>query len=99
MGRFKDTLGIDKWNVFSVGPVKTCISCKTEKKNFDYSDINKNDLFQSHHVLKRARTLSVEEIYSILISKSVNKPTSNINFEHCLKMQLLIEVNFTCHRV
>ena len=47
---------------------------------FDYSDINLNDLFQNHHVIKGARILplgklSSEEIYSILISNIVNKPT------------------------
>ena len=55
-------------------------------KVFDYNDINENDLFQNHHVIKRARILSLEklfskEIYSILISNIVNKPTSNIYFE------------------
>ena len=55
-------------------------------KVFDYNDINENDLFQNHHVIKRARILSLKklfskEIYSILISNIVNKPTSNICFE------------------
>ena len=54
---------------------------------FDYCcDINENDLCQNHHVIKRARILpldklSSKEIYSILISNILNKPTSNIYFE------------------
>ena len=57
------------------------------KKNFfDYSNINENNLCQNHHVIKGVRTLpldklSSKEIYSILISNIVNKPTSNIYFE------------------
>ena len=42
----------------------------------DYSDVNQNDLFQNHHVIKGARILPVdkffsEEIHSILISNIV----------------------------
>ena len=53
---------------------------------FDYSDINENDLCQNHHVISGARILpldklSSKEVYSILISNIVNKPTSNIYFE------------------
>ena len=53
---------------------------------FDYNDINENDLCQNHHVIKGARILplgklSSMEIYSILISNTVNKPTLNIYFE------------------
>ena len=57
-----------------------------KKKYFDYSNINENNLCQNHHVIKGVRTLpldklSSKEIYSILISNIVNKPTSNIYFE------------------
>ena len=43
-----------------------------EKNNFDYNDINENDLCQNHHVIKGARILSLDklsssEIYSVLI--------------------------------
>ena len=57
-----------------------------ETNNFDYSDINENDFCQNNHVIKGARILPLDklfskEIYSILISNIVNKPTSNIYFE------------------
>ena len=53
---------------------------------FDFCGINENDLCQNHHVIKGARILPLyklfsKEIYSILISNIVNKPTSNISFE------------------
>ena len=72
---------------FSVGTIGTRNFCLMEKKTiFDYSDINENDLYQNQHVIKEARILSLgklssKDIYSILISSTVNKPTSNICFE------------------
>ena len=56
------------------------------KTFFDYNDINENDLCQNHHVIKGDRILpldksSSKEIYSILISNIVNKPTLNIYFK------------------
>ena len=44
------------------------------------------DLYQNHHVIKGVRILSLDKlsskkIYSILISNTVNKPTSNLYFE------------------
>ena len=53
---------------------------------FDYSDITENDLCQNHDVIKGARILpldklSSKEIYSVVISNIVNKPTPNIYFE------------------
>ena len=71
---------------FSVGSIETCNSSEMEKIIFDYNDNNENDLCQNHHVIKGARTLpldklSSKEIYSVLISNIVNKPTSNIYFE------------------
>ena len=52
----------------------------------DYSYVYEKNLYQNHHVIKRARTfptdkLSSKEIYSILISNIINKPTSNIYYE------------------
>ena len=69
-----------------MGLVETCSSSEMEKTIFDYSDVNENDLWQNHHVIKGTRILpfdrlSSEEINSILVSKIVNKPTSNIYFE------------------
>ena len=80
-----------------MGSIKTCNSCEMEKLIFGYSCNNVNDLYQNHHVIKGARILSLEklsskDIYSILISSTANKPTSNIYFEK------LIWVKYTCHR-
>ena len=66
--------------------MKNTIPPRWKKITFDYSDINENDLCQNHHVIKGARILpldklSSKEIYSILISNIVNKPTLNIHFE------------------
>ena len=57
-----------------------------KKITFDYRDINESDLCLNRHVIKGTRILpldklSSKEIYSILISNIVNKPTSNIYFE------------------
>ena len=51
-----------------------------EKLIFDYSDINENDLYQNHRITKEAtieslNKLSSKDMYSILISNTVNKPT------------------------
>ena len=66
--------------------MKNTIPPRWKKITFDYSDINENDLCQNHHVIEGARIippdkLSSKEIYSILISNIVNKPTLNIHFE------------------
>ena len=87
-----------------MGSMGTCNSCETEKLIFNYSDINEDDLYQNHHDIKGARILflnklSSKEIYSILIPKTVNKPTSNIYLKNCLKIQLLIDLKFTCYRL
>ena len=69
-----------------MGSIETCNSSEMEKIIFDYSDINKNNIIcQNHHIVKGARILSPDrlsskEIYSILISIIVNKPTSKIYF-------------------
>ena len=67
--------------------IQHAIPARWKKLIFDYNDINKNDLYQNHHVIKVASILSLDklsskEIYSILISYTVNnKPTSNFYFE------------------
>ena len=70
-----------------------------KKLIFDHSDINENDLYQNHHIIK-ARILSLnkissKEIYSILISNTVNEPTLNNYFEKLFENK--IGVKFTCH--
>ena len=52
----------------------------------NYSDTEEENLCQNHHIIKGARIfsadkLSPKEIYSVLISNIVNKPTSNTYFE------------------
>ena len=56
------------------------------KNFFDHNGINENGLCQNHHLTKGATILpldklSSKEIYSIVMSYIVNKPTSNIYFE------------------
>ena len=63
-----------KWHIFPA---------RWKKLIFDYSDINEKHLYQNHHVIKGVRIfslgkLSSKEIYSILVSNTVNKQTSNI---------------------
>ena len=53
---------------------------------FDYSEIIEKDWWKNHDVIEGALILplgkfSFKEIYSILISNIVNKPTSTIYFE------------------
>ena len=60
----------------------------------NFSDIHKENLCQNHHVIKGARILSTDklfpkEIYLILISNIVNKPTSNIYFEKLFENTIL----------
>ena len=71
---------------FQWAQLKHAIPARWKKLIFDYSDINENELYQNRHVVKGARILSLDklsskEIYSVLISNRVNKPTSNIYFE------------------
>ena len=74
----------------------------------NYSDIDRENLCQNHHVIKGARILSTDklsskEIYSILISNIANRPTSNIYFEKLSESTFLdrskIYLFFTCYRV
>ena len=71
---------------FQWAQLKHAVPPSWKKITFDYSDINESDLCQNHHVIKGTRILpldklSSKEIYSILISSNVSKPTSNIYFE------------------
>ena len=86
------------WQIiwFSVGSIETYNSSEMDFFFFfDYCcDINENDLCQNHHVIKRAKILplnklSSKEIYSILISNILNKPTSNIYFEKLFENTIL----------
>ena len=81
---------------FQWAQLKHAISMRQKKLIFDYSDTNENDLYQTHHVNKGPRTLSINklssmEMYSILISNAVNKPIPNIYFENCLKYNSRLE--------
>ena len=82
----KDRYELTNNMFFQWAQLKHAIPPRWKKIIFDYNDINENDLPQNHHVIKGARILpldklSSKEIYSILISNIVNKPTSNIYFE------------------
>ena len=82
----KDRYELTNNMFFQWAQLKHAIPPRWKKIIFDYNDINENDLCQNHHVIKGARILpldklSSKEIYSILISNIVNKPTSNIYFE------------------
>ena len=82
----KDRYELKNNMFFQWAQLKHAIPPGWKKIIFDYNDINENDLCQNHHVIKGARILpldklSSKEIYSILISNIVNKPTSNIYFE------------------
>ena len=71
---------------FQWAQLKHTISTRWKKLISNYSDIDKETMCQNHHVLKGTRILftnklSSKEIYSILNSNIVNKPTSNIYFE------------------
>ena len=82
----KDRYELTNNMFFQWAQLKYAIPPRWKKIIFDYNDINENDLCQNHHVIKGARILpldklSSKEIYSILISNIVNKPTLNIHFE------------------
>ena len=66
--------------------LKHAISAKWKTLISNYSDIDKKNLYQNHHVIKGARILSSNksfsnEIYSILISYIFIKRNSNIHSE------------------
>ena len=97
---------------FQWAQLKHAVLVRRDKLNFDYSDIDENDLYQNHHVIKGARILSLHKlscnkIYSILIWNNVKKKQKNkqqqqlqtSNLKTYLKIQLLIGVKFTCHHV
>ena len=86
MGQSQSRIWINKWHIFSVGSAKTCNFYKVETLISNYSDTGEKNLSENHHVIKEARPLSTDklsckEIYSILISNIIKKPTSNIYFE------------------
>ena len=90
MGQSQSWIWINKWHIFSVGSAKTCNFYKVETLISNYSDTGEKNLGQNHRVIKEARTLSTDklsckEIYSILISNIIKKPTSNIYFEKLLE--------------
>ena len=76
---------------FQWAQLKHAIPPRWKKIIFDYNGINENGLCQNHHyIIKGARILPLEklsskEIYPILISSIVNKPTPNIYFEKLFK--------------
>ena len=82
-----------------MGSVEECHSSEMKQIIFDYSENNEKDLCQNHHVIKGARILRSKEIYLILISNIVNKPTSNIYFEQLFENTTLDWNKFTCHHV
>ena len=50
----------------------------------DYSDLDEENLYQNHHVIKELECflpLPSMEIYSILLSNIINTPTSNVCFK------------------
>ena len=69
---------------------ETAIPTRWKKLIIKYIDINENNVYQNHGVVDGARVLSLDklsfkEIYSILISNSDNKPTSNTYIERLFK--------------
>ena len=69
-----------------MGSIKHAISARWKTLTSNYSDIDENNLYQNHYVIKGARVfstiiLSSKEIHSILISNIFNKRNSNIHSE------------------
>ena len=59
-----------------------------KKKIFDYSNINKNDLSQNHHVIKRARILPLDKLSSKEIYPILRYLAFNIKFLTFLNKKL-----------
>ena len=59
-----------------------------KKKFFDYSNINKNDLSQNHHVIKRARILPLDKLSSKEIYPILHYLAFNIKFLTFLNKKL-----------
>ena len=83
---FKDEYELTNDMFFQWAHLKHAIPARWKKLINEYSDVNGNDVYQNHLVIKRARDLfpdklSSKEIHSNLISNTVNKPTSNIFLE------------------
>ena len=71
---------------FHWAQLKHAIPPRWKQIIFNYSDIKESDLCQNHHVIKGARNLPrdklfSQEIYSVFVSNIVIKPNSNIYFE------------------
>ena len=72
-----------------MGSTETCNSSKMQKKKiFDYSNINKNDLSQNHHVIKRARILPLDKLSSKEIYPILHYLAFNIKFLTFLNKKL-----------
>ena len=72
-----------------MGSTETCNSSKMQKKKiFDYSNINKNDLSQNHHVIKRARILPLDKLSSKEIYPILRYLAFNIKFLTFLNKKL-----------
>ena len=50
---------------FQWAQLKHAIPARQKKLIFDYSDTNENDLYQTHHVNKGARILSINKLSSM----------------------------------
>ena len=86
MVNLKDEYELTNAIFFQWAHLKHAIPTRWKTLIFNYSNIDEEDLCQNHHVSKGARVLPTDklssmEIYSILISNIVIKPTSNIYFE------------------
>ena len=80
---------------FQWAQLKHAILARWEKVIFVYSDINKNGLYQNHHVIKEPGFLSVNNLFSkekcsILMWNAVNKQTSNVSFEKLFENTTLV---------
>ena len=90
----KDRYDLTNDLFFQWAQLKHVILPRWKKIIFDYSNINKNDLCQNHHVITGAKILhldklSSKEIYSILIPNIVNKPIWNIYFKKFFENAIL----------
>ena len=65
---------------FQWAQLKHAIPPRCKKKIFDYSNINKNDLSQNHHVIKRARILPLDKLSSKEIYPILHYLAFNIKF-------------------
>ena len=73
---------------FQWAQLKHAIPPRCKKKFFDYSNINKNDLSQNHHVIKRARILPLDKLSSKEIYPILHYLAFNIKFLTFLNKKL-----------